>query len=335
MRRILIAASIILQQGCASFHELTKEEIDKGMISDEAAIRVLRVDGSVIESRPYRHALIQEPSDFVVGSGVDRVTQMPFAGKVLRSEIDSTRQIGMSSQGTHFIVWRKHNASLLFEENEYLDITPEYQTGLWCVGTVTEHEQTRLFKGRIDSSTIRRIETNRWGNPEGANLFTFSLPTSGGPAKGQYRWASLGIGPLSTDRDRGAFLVSYSAYSKGSLYTVRFTTTFPQIGTPGGGSSPAFSVYELAAMYGFSLKSQFLAASISAGISYAGGSEQISLQPNPGYKTADFSTVSLPLELELSFTPMSAVGIGVKFYATSNSRKSWTGSAFCLHIGEL
>lgn len=335
----LIGVSLLAQQGCASYYDLTKEDVEKGMIPLEAAIRVTRDDSSIIESGPYCHVLIEEPSDFVVGSGLDRVTGMPFAGKVLRSEIDSTRQIptnnSRSSQATHLIVWRKQKPSLLFEENKYLDITPEYQPGLWCVGTVTASEQTQLFNGRIDPSAMRRIETNRSQASEGPDFFAPSLPTSGGRGQKQYKWANLGIGPLSTDRDRGAILVSFSMLSKSSLYSVRFTTTIPNIPLPGTSGGPKSSVYELAAMYGIALKSQFFAASVSAGISYVGGSETIPLQPGLGYKTVELSTASFPLDLELSLTPTSAIGIAVKFYSTFNSRKSWNGTAFCVQFGEL
>lgn len=323
-----VAVSLIVFQGCTSYYVLTEEEVNKKGISSETAIRVTRNDSSVVESGPFRHLLVQEPSDLIIGSGSERKSGKPFTGKVPRLEIDSARQIQVEKtdgvQQTFFVLWLNNKTSLAFSEYDYLNITPEHQTGLWCAGTVTDGNHVQPFKGRIDSLSIRKIEA------EGISLFHPSLPSSGDASEQEFQWANLGLGVAG---GLGAsFLANYSLLSKTTFYSARFTSIFTLL-FPGASGGSERQMVEFAALYGLGFKSRFLAASVSGGISYVSGSEQVSLQSTPGYKTIEFSTVSFPLDLELAITPLQSFGIALKIFSTSNSKKSWGGGALCLQFG--
>ncbi|MDI6767679.1 MAG: hypothetical protein QME52_12730 [Bacteroidota bacterium] len=77
-------------------------------------------------------------------------------------------------------------------------------------------------------------------------------------------------------------------------------------------------------LYGRAAKATYGAASVSGGISI------MSESPN-----TSFTTVGIPLEAQLIWTPISVFGIGFKGFANVNSKKSFGGGLLCLQIGKL
>lgn len=316
-RYIIIAAFLVAQNGCTSYYELTREEIEKGMIPSETALRITRNDSSIVESGAYRHALVREPTDFVIGSGSERQSGRQFAGKVPRSEIDSTRQIEVVNshgvQETFFICWLRTKTSLAFKEYDFLNITAEDPPGLWCAGTVTDRDQVRPFKGRIDPFTINRIEA------KGMTLIHPSPPSFGESEEERHHWLTLGLGIAPSKG--AAFLAGYSLLSKTTLYSGRFITIFP---APLPEQRSRFFAGEVAALFGLALKSRFFMASVSGGISYLQGSEE-----------SKFSTIGFPLDLEVAIAPLRSFGVAAKIFSTPNSKKSWNGFLLSMRFGEL
>ena len=47
------------------------------------------------------------------------------------------------------------------------------------------------------------------------------------------------------------------------------------------------------------------------------------------------TTIGLPMQMELFFTPISVFGLGISFYSNVNSLKSYYGIALCIQIGRL
>ncbi len=322
--------------GCSSYYPLTREEVDAGMIPPETSIRITRDDGSTIESGAFRHAMVKEPSDFVTGVGLDRTSGKRFSGMVARSEIDSVRHIQVADpsrrEQTYLVCWLANGTSIGFPEQDVLSIVPEQEPGLWCVGTQVESGLTKAFNGRIDPSDIRLIEEER------IDALHPSLPTSGGRAAGQFLWFTLGIGAgpgPQSGHAPPAFLVEGSMLSKASLYSARMTVSFTVPGLSDHRPNK-FHVLELAALYGVALKSQLFSLSISTGISYVRGSEDIDNITFGGNKiTYSYATASFPLDIEAAITLSSHFGISLKYFSTSNSKKSWRGGALCVQLGNL
>jgi len=304
---VLTVVSLAILQGCASYYMLTHEEVDNRLIPIESTIRVMQRDSSIVESGPFRHTFVQEPSDFVIGSGSERKSSTRYAGRVLRTETDSTAQIELKNTNgvteTYFICWLKDRTSLAFAEYDYLNITPELQAGLWCAGTITQGDQTRAFKGRIDLNTIQTIE---------AKAFS---PFRRSALSPKSRWVNVGLGG---GKGAAAFLASYSFLSGSTAYSGRFVTAFTP---PIVEARRSFSFAEIAALYGVGFKSRFFSASLSAGISYVNGSEGV-----------HFSTIGFPIDIEAAITPLQSFGFAGKIFWTSNSKKSWGGLAICLQF---
>jgi hypothetical protein len=333
-----LAFSSLLLAGCTAFRELSTEELDQGLIPMESPIRVTRRDGSTIESGAFLHAFVRDSSDFIIGSGSERKSGRSFAGKVPRTEIDSSRQIVYTppagEQHVLLLFYLKNNTSLAFAEYEYLNVTPDLEPGLWFTGTLSDGVNTRLAKGRIDLSSVGKVEAKKFV------AFNPSLPSSGKDSKQNFQWFDLGLGPLEVDldgrggRDVGSFLLQYSLFSQGSLYSVRLISTFDGLPIPvyheGGGARS--TLWELGALYGVSFTSTFLTASAALGLAYVGGASSAPLQAPPGYTRTKIGTVSLPIDLEVVLTPFPPLGIGLTYYSSFNSQKPFTGFAFCIQF---
>lgn len=324
----MIAAASLILEGCYSYQELTHEEVSKGMIPPEVAIRITRTDGSVVQSGPYRHVLVQEPSDFIIGSGLNRKTGWSFSGTVSRSDIDSVREVRIKDprgeERLYLLVWLSNQSSFAFEEYGHLDITPGHESGLWCAGVLADGNRAGPFKGRIDNLTIQKVEAER------SSLFHPSPPWAGEDGGPIIQRMNLGLGFCRVSGDgAAAFLADYTLLSRSTLYSVRMLTTFtpplPEVRT-----SP--SLTEFAALYGVGTSSRFFSASAAVGVSYVRRSVRIPLAGGPGYRSDDFSTISFPIGLEVAITPFKYSGVAAKYFATYNSRISCAGLALCLQF---
>lgn len=174
---IVIAVSFVTLQGCTFNYVLTQEDVNKGVIPIETSIRVTPDDSRVIESGPFRHVFVQEAFDFVIRSGSERKSGMPFAGKVLRSEIDSTRtslcfsqeKAGVDSttlileeQKAFFVREKKSNATAVIL-SLLLTSTGHAYGGNWTRGLL-------FSAGRIGSGVIAAAGV------KGSGGFFFSKP---------------------------------------------------------------------------------------------------------------------------------------------------------------
>ena len=104
-------------------------------------------------------------------------------------------------------------------------------------------------------------------------------------------------------------------------------------------SSPKEMVWDVAALYGRSVKSRSILASISGGIGIAGGVRRGKRIGCPGwfscnYEKLTFRTVGFALEAQLFLTSESG-GIGIYGFANFNQERSFGGALLCLQIGKL
>jgi hypothetical protein len=53
------------------------------------------------------------------------------------------------------------------------------------------------------------------------------------------------------------------------------------------------------------------------------------------YESLSFTTVGIPLEAQVFFTPFSFLGIGMCGFANLNPEKPYAGALLCLKIGKL
>jgi hypothetical protein len=148
---------------------------------------------------------------------------------------------------------------------------------------------------------------------------------------GRYFWADAGIGGawvhggIGSQVDPSGFSVGFGLnYQNGNdLFSFRITGTVePRLIL--WGNQKAESISEYGVLYGRVAKASYGAASVSAGISIVSESPYTS-----------FTTVGLPLEAQLIWTPTKVFGIGFKGFTNLNSQKSFAGLLFCLQFGML
>jgi hypothetical protein len=148
---------------------------------------------------------------------------------------------------------------------------------------------------------------------------------------GRYCWADAGIGGawvhggIGSPADKSGFSVGFDLYYQNGydLFSFRITGTVePRLIL--WGNQKAESISEYGVLYGRVAKASYGAASVSAGISIVSESPYTS-----------FTTVGIPFEGQLIWTPTSVFGIGFKGFANLNPRKSFGGLLFCIELGIL
>jgi hypothetical protein len=153
----------VLLYGCYPLSDLTHEELIDQKSQDEA-ITITLVDGSVIESSPYHYIYTTEPSNFIYGSGKQkhrfiRGDDKEFIGKVDRSSIDSLGFIGR-----YIVCYLPDSTYIYFEEENYVIITPDQSPGLWCAGILTVDHKESAFSGKIPNERIKQIEMRKFSH---------------------------------------------------------------------------------------------------------------------------------------------------------------------------
>lgn len=133
--------------------------------------------------------------------------------------------------------------------------------------------------------------------------------------------AGLGVGG-SKQHDGIAFGANLSYQKDYHLFSVRSVAYIWQIGmfsSPGGGFIDA------GVLYGRVAKKKYGFASLSGGLAVAKG--------NPN--SENITTLGLPLETQLFFTPFSFLGLGITGFANINPEESFYGGLICIQIGKL
>jgi hypothetical protein len=99
------------------------------------------------------------------------------------------------------------------------------------------------------------------------------------------------------------------------------------------------SIWDFGVLYGINSKSSRGLASISGGVGIVQGVRKGKLIKYgwlySEYEELAFSTIGIPLEIQLFATPFSHVGIGIYGFANLNREKSFAGAMLCVVIGKL
>jgi hypothetical protein len=104
--------------------------------------------------------------------------------------------------------------------------------------------------------------------------------------------------------------------------------------------SPSETVWDLGILYGRYSKASHSIVSISGGIAIVSGVRRVKYLGSTGflsseYETLEFSTIGIPIECQLSWTPLSSLGIGLCAFGNVNNEQSFAGAILYLQIGEL
>ena len=155
-------------------------------------------------------------------------------------------------------------------------------------------------------------------------------------SKPNLSWLNLGLGVGSIGLSAGA---SFSYNFGSSLISIRSVANseFKIFGP-----SPSENVWDLGVLYGRSAKASYGVASISGGIAIVGGVRRGRYLGSTGgffssdkYESLTFSTIGIPIEGQLFWTPFSFFGIGIYGFGNLNPEQSFAGALLCLEFGEV
>ena len=123
-----------------------------------------------------------------------------------------------------------------------------------------------------------------------------------------------------------------------SIRAIRSSEVSIAIGLPGG-TTPKESVWDIGLLYGRSVNTSRISASISAGISLVGGVRRGELLQSSGfifvtrqYEKRTFLAVGFPIDGRLFWTPSPYIGIGICGFADWNRKRSFIGGLLCIRL---
>ena len=142
--------------------------------------------------------------------------------------------------------------------------------------------------------------------------------------KDTYFWISPGIGLGSMGSGKELALGFSTSYQTGHLIITGRNAGITEIMSNVGNED----VIDLALMIGYSTKTPGSSGyvSVAGGISYVRGAKSY---------VDRISTIGLPIEVQMFFTPFSVAGIGWQIIANINPERSFFGLLLCLQTGKL
>ena len=100
-----------------------------------------------------------------------------------------------------------------------------------------------------------------------------------------------------------------------------------------------YYVWDVGALYGRCFKGQSTFISMSGGIGMVRGINVITIYDNwirvGQRRTEWFTTIGIPVETQLYWTPISFLGIGLYGFANLNTEESFIGALASIQIGKL
>lgn len=148
-------------------------------------------------------------------------------------------------------------------------------------------------------------------------------------------WVNIGVGFSSPEFTALGVIFSHELKNEKNIITLRLIRA-EEIRIF---SSPSNAHWDLGVLAGVIRKKQRGMVSISAGGSIVGGKKKEDLTGgelfDADYSTKNYTTVGLPINSQIFFTPFSHVGIGLNGFANINPKKSFAGVLVCLQIGKI
>ncbi len=166
---LLLLCSLVVC-GCYSFSTISEGEREQILADPGEQIRIHLDDTSTITLSPYHFTQVQEPSDFVYGSGARWDSSArhhdSFRGKSPFISVDTVYH-------TTGPLWNLHkeinycefvtpdSSTLRFAEDNFFVVRRDGGTGLWCAGQKESDGHSEWFTGRIPTGRIVQIETQK------------------------------------------------------------------------------------------------------------------------------------------------------------------------------
>ncbi len=150
----------------------------------------------------------------------------------------------------------------------------------------------------------------------------------------QRYWINAGIGAASSGIAADAGISVPIGPALLTLH-VAYTEEFKLLGP-----APAENAWDIGLMGGIFRENRFWFVSGSAGVSIVSVRRRGELQSSSGWFSASYSstvstTVGIPAEVQLFWTPIEFLGIGLTGFGNLNPEKSYAGVMLMLRVGRL
>lgn len=185
--------------------------------------------------------------------------------------------------------------------------------------------------GLLIQFSVFASEKNVTGLNDYSGTWWFNLGAGAGNIFG-YDNESIDEDEQANNGPAGMFSFNY-AVTDNQLLTVRTSIVDLQLGTLFGPNQDkqVERVFDVGVMYGLMHKSDQLLASISAGLAYTGVEYEYDIDYNNNVE----STIGVPLEAQVFWTPTSFLGLGLIGLANINSEASYVAGLLAIQVGNL
>ena len=170
---VILISSALCLESCYSLIPLAETEHHDVSTTDNETIVITLQDGTRIESPPYHHTQVSEPSEFVLGTGErlskENKNEGVFEGKIIPVRIDPgekkyERGVNSWEHSPYHDFWLSDTSKIRCFDKDFIAITKAEGTGFWCVGSVNN----KTYKGRILPENIKSVEVRRFALEETA-----------------------------------------------------------------------------------------------------------------------------------------------------------------------
>lgn len=143
-------------------------------------------------------------------------------------------------------------------------------------------------------------------------------------------WVNLGYGFASSDNMSGISKMTKAQYNAGfGLIGLRYSRVHDNVSRCGLAPSFIDDTSEIGLTYGYDVTRGMFSFSSSVGVGSMWGKERSSSN------TEEFNTISFPVQANITFRPVSVVGLGVMISKSFNSKSPVTGAMLVLQLGRF
>lgn len=168
---ILLCVSLLLE-GCYSYCAIAQDENGKVVLKPDQNIKIDLKDETEIEVEPYRYISVEEPENFVYGTGIriDKAkdSSVEFTGKIYPVSCDSNPSYvssGWYSKGERrYDYYLSDGTVTQFNQGKFIVVDSSKGPGLWiCNGEIVSGwSDTSINNTRIPFENIKNIETDHF-----------------------------------------------------------------------------------------------------------------------------------------------------------------------------
>ena len=176
----VLVVAVLNLTGCYSFQTVSSNRTNDFYPPEDKPIKLILNNGNEVKAEAYHHTYVDSATYYIIGTGkkiINEKIELKYEGRLYNDVVD-TCKIFLIEQKDCLSCLIKDNSRIVFEEGNYIQITPESEKGLWLTGDMYMPNEisrtTKKISGLINQNDIAEIEIEKL-NPDATVLFSIGL----------------------------------------------------------------------------------------------------------------------------------------------------------------